>query len=163
MFDGYVTQKRYIVRYLGDKQSRPVFLQGTFCNKPEVYTTSGSKVIAQKLIFIVLDMFDLDLTFQGHLIVNSPFVPLHDWFKFWSDMFINSGDIAHWNMEKLPILFNGNVRCHGNVCYIFRINPFFFTNYIGLGQAICVSILRRIGSQFTILEANFVHSTISHR
>ena len=68
----------------------------------------------------------LTLTFQGHLIfVNSPFVPLHDWCKFWSDIFINSGDIAHWNMEKLPILYNGNFRCHGNVCYVFPINPFF--------------------------------------
>ena len=68
----------------------------------------------------------LTLTFQGHLIfLNSPFVPLHDWCKFWSDIFINSGDIAHWNMEKLPILYNGNFRCHGNVCYVFRINPFF--------------------------------------
>ena len=53
-----------------------------------------------------------------------PFVPLHDWCKFWSDMFINSGDIAHWNMEKLPMLYNGNIRCHGNVCYVYRF-PFF--------------------------------------
>ena len=68
----------------------------------------------------------LTLTFQGHLIfVNSPFVPLHDWCKFWSDIFINSGDIAHWNMEKLPILYNGNFRCHGNVCYVFPIYQFF--------------------------------------
>ena len=68
----------------------------------------------------------LTLTFQGHLIFeNSPFVPLHDWCKFWSDMFINSGDIAHWNMEKLPMLYNGNFRCHGNVCYVFRISPIF--------------------------------------
>ena len=68
----------------------------------------------------------LTLTFQGHLIfLNSPFVPLHDWCKFWSDIFLNNGDIAHWNMEKLPILYNGNFRCHGNVCYVFRINPFF--------------------------------------
>ena len=36
------------------------------------------------------------------------FVPLHDWCKFWNDIFINSGDIAHWNMEKLPILYNGD-------------------------------------------------------
>ena len=35
-------------------------------------------------------------------------VPMHDWCKFRRDMFINSGDIAHWNMEKLPILYNGN-------------------------------------------------------
>ena len=68
----------------------------------------------------------LTLTFQGHLIFeNSPFVPVHDWCKFWSDMFINSGDIAHWNMEKLPMLYNGNFRCHGNVCYVFRIRPIF--------------------------------------
>ena len=39
---------------------RSVFLHGTFCNQPEVSTTSGSKVIAQK-VFMVLDMFDLDL------------------------------------------------------------------------------------------------------
>ena len=49
-------------------------------------------------------------------------VSLHDWCKFRSDMFINSGDIAHWNMQKLPILYNGDIRCHGNVCYIIRIN-----------------------------------------
>ena len=29
-------------------------------------------------------------------------------------------------MEKLPILYNGDLRCHGNVCYVFRINAFFF-------------------------------------
>ena len=70
----------------------------------------------------------LTLTFQGHLIFeNSPYVPLHDWCKFWSDMFINSRDIAHWNMEKLPMLYNGNLRCHGNVCYVFRISPIFCT------------------------------------
>ena len=35
-------------------------------------------------------------TFQGHLIFeNSPFVPVHDWCKFRSDTFINSGDVAH--------------------------------------------------------------------
>ena len=70
----------------------------------------------------------LTLTFQGHLIFeNSPFVPLYDWCTFWSDMFINSRDIAHWNMEKLPMLYNGNFRCHGNVCYVFRISPIFCT------------------------------------
>ena len=52
-------------------------------------------------------------------------VPMHDWCTFRRDMFINSGNIAHWNMEKLPILYNGNFRCHGNVCYVFRINAFF--------------------------------------
>ena len=28
-------------------------------------------------------------------------------------------------MEKLPILYNGNFRCHGNVCYVSQINTFF--------------------------------------
>ena len=92
----------------------------------------------------------LTLTSQGHLsFLNSPFVPLHDWCRFWSDIFINSGDIVHWNMEKLPILYNGNFRCHGNVCFHF------FANYIGEVQEICVSILRRIGWTLTILEAKF--------
>ena len=90
------------------QQSRSVFPKGTWCAHLEVSTTSGSKVMAQKVIF-----------------ENSPFVPLQDWCKFWSDMFINSRDIAHWNMEKLPMLYNGNFRCHGNVCYVFRISPIF--------------------------------------
>ena len=64
----------------------------------------------------------LTLTFQGHLIfVNSPFVPLHDWCKSVSDIFINS---CKNSTLKLPILYNGNFRCHGNVCYVFRINDF---------------------------------------
>ena len=95
--------------------------------------------------------FDLDL-FQGHLIfVNSPFVPLHDWCTFWSDMLIDSGYIAHWNMEKLPILYNGNFRCHGNVCYVFPINPFFCKLYRIGPSNMCV-ILRGIGWILTILD-----------
>ena len=81
---------------------------------------SGSKVMAQKVIFMVFDVFDLTLTFQGHLIFVNSMTGVN------FDMFINSGDIAHWNMEKLPILYNGNFRCHGNVCYVFRINPIFW-------------------------------------
>ena len=52
-------------------------------------------------------------------------MPLHDWCDFRRDMFIISGDIAHWNMEKLPILHNGIFRCHGNVRYIFLIDAIF--------------------------------------
>ena len=37
-----------------------VFCQLTFCNQPEVSTTSGSKVMAQKVMFMVFDVFDLD-------------------------------------------------------------------------------------------------------
>ena len=78
-------------------------------------------------------------------------------------MFINSGDIAHWNMEKLPILYNGNFRCHGNVCYVFRINPFF------------LQITSDRSKQYVNFEKNrlkiddfrsqfrfFINSTISH-
>ena len=104
----------------------------------------------------------LTLTFQGHLIfVNSPFVPLHDWWKFWSDIFINSGDIAHWNMEKLPILYNGNFRCHGNVCYVFPINPFFCKLYrIGPSNR-CVNFEK---NRLNIDDFRRFHkSTISHR
>ena len=43
------------------QQSRSVFHQGTWCAKLEVSKTSGCKVMAQKVIFLVLDMFDLDL------------------------------------------------------------------------------------------------------
>ena len=54
-------------------------------------------------------------------------------------MFINSRDIAHCNMEKLPMLYNGNFRCHGNVCYVFRISPIVCT-FHRIGQSImCVN------------------------
>ena len=43
------------------QQSWSVFPQGTWCAQREVSTTSGSKVMTQKVIFLVLDMFDLDL------------------------------------------------------------------------------------------------------
>ena len=104
----------------------------------------------------------LTLTFQGHLIfVNSPFVPLHDWWKVWSDIFINSGDIAHWNMEKLPILYNGNFRCHGNVCYVFPINPFFCKLYRIGPSNMCVNFEK---NRLNIDDFRRFHkSTISHR
>ena len=104
----------------------------------------------------------LTLTFQGDLIwVNSPFVPLHDWCKFWSDIFINSGDIAHWNMEKLPILYNGNFRCHGNVCYVFPINPFFCKLHRIGPSNMCVHFEK---NRLNIDDFRRFHkSTISHR
>ena len=82
----------------------------------------------------------LTLTFKGHLIFeHSPCAPLHDWCKFRSDMFINSGDIAHWNMQKLPMLYNGDIRCHGNVCYVFRIIAiFWYVHRIGPSK-MCVN------------------------
>ena len=107
----------------------------------------------------------LTLTFQGHLIfVNSPFVPLHDWCKFWSDIFINSGDIAHWNMEKLPILYNGNFRCHGNVCYVFPINAFFCKLHRIGPSNMCVNFEK---DRLKIDDCRsqipfFINSTISH-
>ena len=65
--------------------------------------------------------------------MSTPFVPLYDWCKFWSNMYVNSGYIAHWNMDTLPILYNGNFRCHGNVCSFFGSMPisiFHKFNYI---------------------------------
>ena len=52
-------------------------------------------------------------------------VPMHDWCTFRRDMFINSGDIAHWNIENSLCFIMGIFRCHGNVCYVFRIDAFF--------------------------------------
>ena len=50
---------------------------------------------------------------------------MHDWCTFRRAMFIISGDIAQWNMEKLPILYNVVFRCHENVGYIFLIDVMF--------------------------------------
>ena len=101
---------------------------------------------------------------KGDFFWNSPFVPLHDWCKFWSDIFINSGDIAHWNMEKLPILYNGNFRRHGNVCYVFRINPYFCKLHrIGPSNT-CVNFEKnRLNiDDFRSQIPFFINSTISH-
>ena len=96
--------------------------------------------------------------------LNSPFVPLHDWCKFWSDIFINSGYIVHWNMEKLPILYNGNFRCHGNVCYVFRINPFFCKLHRRGPRNMCVNFEKnRLNfDDFRSQIPFFINSTISH-
>ena len=94
----------------------------------------------------------LVLTYQDNLIsANSHHVPMHDWCTFRRDMFIISGDIKHWNMDKLPMLYNGNIRCHGNICYVFR-SVQVFAHSIGQVQALCVSILGRIGWILTILD-----------
>ena len=53
--------------------------------------------MAQKVIFMVFDVFDLDLDISRSF-----------------DFF-----------EKLPILHNGNFRCHGNVRYVFLIDAIF--------------------------------------
>ena len=118
-------------------------------------TTSGSKIMAQRWFSWFSICLTLTLTFQGHLIFeNSPFVPLHDWCIFWSDMFINSGDIAHWTMEKRPILYNGNCRCHGNVCYVFRINAVFCKLHRIGPSNMCINFENN-RLQLTILEADF--------
>ena len=106
--------------------------------------------------------------FQGHLIfVNSPFVTVHDWYKFRSDMFIDRGDIAHWNMEKLPILHNGNFRCHGNVCYVLRINPIFCKLHRIGPNIMCINFEKDRFIRLTIDDCRsrfpvFINSTISH-
>ena len=52
----HVTQKRYVMRH-GDFDT-----SGTFWNQPEVSTTSGSKVMAQIVVFVYL--VTLTLTFD---------------------------------------------------------------------------------------------------
>ena len=108
----------------------------------------------------------LTLTFQGHLTFdNSPFVTVHDWYKFRSDIFIDRGDIAHWNMEKLPILYNGNFRCHGNVCYVLRTIPIFCKLHRIGPNIMCINFekdrlkIDDCRSRFPF----FINSTISHR
>ena len=108
----------------------------------------------------------LTLTFQCHLTFeNSPFATVHDWCKFRSDMFINSGDIAHSNMEKLPILYNGNFRSHENVCYVFRIHAMFCILHRICPSNMCVNIEKNrlkiddCRSRFPF----FINSTISHQ
>ena len=68
-----------------------------------------SKVMAATMIFMVLlCVWRWSWYFKIIWFLWIHHVPMHDWCKFRRDMFINSGDIAHWNMEKLPILYNGN-------------------------------------------------------
>ena len=43
------------------RHTKCALLQGTFSNQLEVSTTFVSKVMAQRMIFIVIDVFDLDL------------------------------------------------------------------------------------------------------
>ena len=107
----------------GSQQSWSVFPQGTWCATRSFYDfrfqSYGSKGDFPGSRYV----WPWPWHFKVIWFLRIHIVPLHDWCKFWSDMFINSGDIAHWNMEKLPMLYNGNFRCHGNVCYAFRISP----------------------------------------
>ena len=88
-----------------------------------------------------------------------------DFHGFWSNIFNNSGDIAHWNMEKLPILYNGNFRCHGNVCYVFPINPFFCKLHRIGPSILCINFEK---DRLQIDDCRswfpfFINSTISHQ
>ena len=118
--------------------------------------------MVQRVILWFLICLTLTLTFQGHLIFeNSSFVPVRDWCTFGRDMFINSGDIAHWNMEKLPMLYDGNFRCHGNLCYVFLISPIFCTFHRIWPSIMCVNFEK---NQLKIDDFRRFHkSTISHR
>ena len=126
----HVTQKRYVVRYIRDNSPDRYFFKEHDAPNQMFLRLPVPKVWFKRWFWWLSICLTLTLTFQGHLIFeNSPFVPVHNWYTFRSDMFINSGDIAHWNMEKLPILYNGDLRCHGNVCYVFRINAYFCKLY----------------------------------
>ena len=45
-------------------------------------------------------------------------------------------------MEKLPILYNGGVRCHGNVGYIFLIDAMFCKVHRICPRNMCVNFER---------------------
>ena len=92
---------------------------------------------------------------------NSPFVSLHDWCEFRNDMFINSGDISHLNMEKLPILYNGVFRYHGNVCHVFLIDAIFFKVHRIGPSNMCLNRLRN--DDFRGRFSSFTNSTVSQR
>ena len=57
-----VTWRKNGTSFVRTETNLPIsILSETFCNQPEVSTTSGSKVMAQKVILMVFDVFDLDL------------------------------------------------------------------------------------------------------
>ena len=155
MFDVTLTQKRYVVRHIGDNSP-----DRNFVKEHSAHNQKFLRLPVPKLWLSIC--LTLTLTFQGILTFeNSPFVPLHDWCKFWSDMFINSRDIAHWNMEKLPMLYNGNIHCHGNVCYVFRISPSFRT-FHRIGPSIMCVNFGKIRLNIDDFR-RFHKSAISHR
>ena len=56
-----MTQKRYVVRENRRPRFECGFLPGTFCDQPEVSTTSDSKVMTQIVVFMFFGDLDLDL------------------------------------------------------------------------------------------------------
>ena len=106
------------------------------------------KLLLKRWFSWFLICLTLTLTFQGHLIfVHSPFVRLHDWCKFWSYMFFNYADIAHRNMEKLPILYHGDFSLPRKGMLRFRINAIFCTVHRIDPSNMCVDLM--------MLEADF--------
>ena len=67
------------------------------CKQSKCLTSRDTKTVPTRSFY--------DFRFQSY---GSKCVPMHDWCKFRSDMFINSGDIAYCNMEKLPMLYDGD-------------------------------------------------------
>ena len=67
-------------------------------------------------------------------------------------------------MKKLPILYNENFRCHGNVCYVSRINPFFSKLHRIGPSNMCVNFEKnRLNiDDFRSQIPFFINSTISH-
>ena len=96
--------------------------------------------MAQNVIFMVFDVFDLDLdSSRSFDFCCVHHMPLHDWCDFRRDMFIISGDIAHWNMDKFPIFYNRIFRFHGNVRYVLVIDTI-FCNVHSIGQSnMCIN------------------------
>ena len=101
-------------------------LSETFCNQPEVSTTSGSKVMAQKVIFMVFDVFDLDLD-SSRLFYFGVFniCPCMTGviFEGICSLLAEIYNIEIWKNSLYFIM--GIFRCHGNVRYVFLIDANF--------------------------------------
>ena len=108
------------------QHSRSVFLQEHSAPNQKFLRLPVPKLWLKRWFSWLSICLTLTLTFRGHLTFeNSPCVPLHDWCKYRSYMFINSGDTAHWNMENSLYFIMGIFRCHGNVCYFYLIAAIF--------------------------------------
>ena len=114
----HVTQKPHLVCLYGDHPSDRYFSKKHFAT---------NKVMAQKVMFMVCDVFDLDL---WHFKVIW-YLKIHHLFPCMTGVNFDAicssiAEIYHieiWKNSLCFIMFF--FRCHENVCYVFRIDAFF--------------------------------------